>query len=317
MLTKPESALLSLPELRLGLFENEERRMQLLEWLLWFRIHGDQLCVNRVSDADFGAAPLFDDVPVTVTEGVAVPTDPRICFILALLIQDLKLTLYSLAAQSELNDQFKVQLDAAVKRFLYKLMSAFYTGRGAAFGEIDGLANLLASAKKLLPNDTTNFLLALVDLARVVDLVRQGEGFGPIVAVTSPIGLVNILKAHFDARINVEWIELEVWDQNGYQCARRVPAFKGIPIFVDDFVPVTERLGTFNDGTFLYVFRLGRGGLYGITGSPEGRPQVEVRESLDTAQAVTSARVSWSLGLVLESQCAAASLSFRPAAGTT
>lgn len=317
-LTKLESMLLSLPDLRRGLLLDGENRMQLLEWLLWFRVHGDTLCVNRVSAANFGDEPLADTVPVTVNEGVAIPTDPMTYFELELLVQKVDVTDYSICNQSELNNQLQIQLDAAFLRFLWRFMKAFLNdGRGAAFNEIDKLGNLLPGSKKILPNDTVTYQLTLIDLARLTDLVRQGEGFGPIVMVTSAIGLTNILNAHFNAGISPEWIELEVWDHNGYRCARRVPAFRGIPIFVDDFIPTMERLDTFFDGTLIYVMRLGRGGLYGVTGSPEGRPMIEIRESLSETQAVTTARLTWSVGLVLESQCAAGCLTFRPAPGTT
>jgi hypothetical protein len=135
--------------------------------------------------------------------------------------------------------------------------------------------------------------------------------------VTSSIGYVNILNAYFNAGINPELIELNVWDHNQYHCARKVLAIKGIPVFIDDFVPTTERLDTFFDGTQIYILRLGRGGLYAVTGTPEGRPMIDVRESLSETEAVTCARVTWSVGLVLESQCAAGMLTFRPAPGTT
>jgi hypothetical protein len=213
------------------------------------------------------------------------------------------------------------QSNASVERF------CFYTS--LLFGcSPPSLSSPLAAASKLLPNDTVTYLINLADLARTANLVTAGEGVGSIIGVTSAIGMVNILKAYFDAGINPEWIELAVWDSNGYRRTVRVLCFRGIPIFVDDFVPTDVRLGTFTNGTMLYFLRVGRGGLYAVTsagaggegggtagrGAPVGS---EVRVAEHESESSTRYRLSLPVALVLERQCAAASLTFRPSPGTT
>lgn len=312
-LTKIEALLLSNDELRPGLLENASKRTQFLEKLPFYRIHGDRLQIARVPAGSLGLEPDFDTVPVTTQEGVAVPENAE--FEAKLLVQDVFVRDYVGANLSAVKDQAELQIEAAKRRFQYKFMDAFFNGnQGMSSQEFSGLDVLIAGSKQILPNDGTNFYLALEDLARVAALVTSDDGWGPIVGVVNARGHANILKAYFDKGLAPEWLEMEFWDENGYYATRRILAFRGIPIFVDDHVKNDKRVGLDNDGTTITIFQVGRGGVYGITAC---EPMMDVRERIDAAESQTQYRITWSVGLVLERESAAALLTFRPQPGTT
>jgi hypothetical protein len=318
-LTKTEGLLLSNDELLAHLLENESKRIQLAERLPFFPVNGDTLRVERVDAANFGADPLFDTVPVAVTEGVAVPQSSlEAKFELKLLVQDVKVNDFVAYNQSNVNSQVGVQLEAATRRMLYKFWKTFGTGDTVASSqEFSGLRKLVTSGQTISANDTTNYYLDLIDLARLVALVKANNG-RPHVLWTSPAGVKNIQKAYFDKGLEPEYVMVNVPDSNGGFTQRPMLAFQGIPIYADDFYPATaesggtgDSVGTFTDGTSVYAIVLGRGGVYGIVPASFGTKMIRVKEVLVAANAQTTYRVYWPTSLVLEKADALARLKFR------
>jgi hypothetical protein len=248
-----------------------------------------------------------------VGEGVAIPAEAT--FEVKLLVQDVIVRDYVGANLSAVNDQVALQIDAARRRFEYKFMDAFFNGNGGANPqEFSGLDALIPGSKQILPIDGTNYHLAIEDLARLASLVTSDDGWGPVVGVANARGHANILKACYDKGVAPEWLEMEFWDQNGYWATRRILAFRGIPIFIDDHVKNDKRIGLNNDGTTVTFFQVGRRGVYGITAC---EPMFDIRERIDAAESQTQYRITWSVGLVLERESAAALLTLRPQPGTT
>lgn len=316
-LTKTQGLLLSNDELLAHLLENEAKRIQLAERLPFFPVNGDHLRVERVDYANFGNLPLFDTVPVTVTEGVAVPQSSlEANFELKLLIQDVIVNDFVAYNQSNVNSQPGVQLEAATRRMLYKFWTAFGIGNETSNPqEFDGVVNLTPAGQKITTNDTTNYFLDLIDLARLVAKVTANNG-RPHVLWTNPLGFKNIQKAYFDKGLEPEYVMVNVPDSNGGFTQRPCLAFQGIPVYVDEFYPTNESVGTFSDGTSIYAIVLGRGGLYGIVPSAFGSKMIRVKEVLVSASAQTTYRVYWPVGLVLEKQDAIARLQLRAMTGT-
>jgi hypothetical protein len=320
-LTKAEGLLLSNDELLAHLLENEARRIQLAERLPFFPVNGHSLRVERSQLSDFGTDPLFDTVPVTVTEGKATPTSAlETSFELKLLVQDVIVNDYVAYNQSNVNSQVGVQLEAGTRRMLYKFWKAFGTGRIATNAqEFDGVRTFAptGSPQTISANDTTNWYLDLIDLARLVAKVTANNG-RPHVLWTSPAGLKNIQKAYFDKGLEPEYVMINVPDSNGGFTQRPCLAFQGIPVYVDEFYPAVaesggtgDSVGTFTDGTSIYAMVLGRGGLYGIVPASFGQKMIRVKEVLVAGAAQTTFRVYWPCGLVLEKQDAIARLKFR------
>jgi hypothetical protein len=317
-LTKAEGLLLSNDELLAHLLENDGSRIQLAERLPFFPVNGDTLRVERASSSDFGSDPLFDTVPVTVTEGKAVPTSSlEAKFELKLLVQDVIVNDFVAYNQSNVNSQVGVQLEAATRRMLYKFWKAFGTGDTSVNSqEFSGVRKLTPAGQSITTNDTTNYALDLIDLARLVSKVKSNNG-RPHVLWTNPLGYKNIQKAYFDKGLEPEYVMVNVPDSNGGFAQRPCLAFEGIPIYQDEFYPTNETLGGQNNGLSIYAMVLGRGGLYGIVPSSFGQKMIRVKEVLSASSAQTTYRVYWPVGLVLEKEDAIARLQLRAVTGTT
>jgi hypothetical protein len=326
-LDKTKGLLLSNDELLGHLLENDSNRIQLAERLPFFPVNGDSLRVARVSAANFGADPLFDSVPVTVTEGVATPTDPDVSFEIKLLVQDVIVNDFVAYNQSNVNSQVGVQLEAATRRMLYRFWKAFTKGDASASpagSQFDGIQKLTRSTgtplQTIQANDTTNFFLDLIDLSRLVSKIKGNNG-RPHVLYTSPLGYKNILKAYFDKGLEPEYVMVNVPDSNGGFTQRPCLAYEGIPIYQDEFNPTDESSvfagPTFTNFTSIYAIVLGRGGLYGIVPASFGRKMIRVKEVLVSATAQTTYRVYWPVGLCIEKEDSISRLQIRPMTGTT
>jgi hypothetical protein len=317
---KTQGLLLSNDELLAHLLENESKRIQLAERLPFFPVNGHALRVERVDSANFGIEPLFDTVPVTVTEGSAVPQSSlEANFELKLLVQDVKVNDYVAYNQSNVNSQTGVQLEAATRRMLYKFWKSFGVGDVTAGSgqEFSGVRKLVIAGQTISANDTTNYYLELIDLARLVALVKANNG-RPHVLWTSPSGIKNIQRAYFEKFIEPEYVMVNVPDSNGGFTQRPMLAFQGIPIYADEQYPGSaeaggsgDSVGTFTDGTSIYAMTLGRGGLYGIVPASYGTKMIRVKEVLNASTAQTTYRVYWPTSLVLEKADALARLKFR------
>lgn len=317
-LTKTEGLLLSNDELLAHLLENDGKRIQLAERLPFFPVNGDTLRVERASSSDFGVDPLFDTVPVTVTEGKAVPTSAlEAKFELKLLVQDVIVNDFVAYNQSNVNSQVGVQLEAATRRMLYRFWKGFGTGDTSVNSqEFSGVRKLTPAGQSILTNDTTNYFLDLIDLARLVSKVKSNNG-RPHVLWTNPLGYKNIQKAYFDKGLEPEYVMVNVPDSNGGFSQRPCLAFEGIPIYQDEQYPTDETIGTFSNGTSIYAMVLGRGGVYGIVPSSFGQKMIRVKEVLSASSAQTTYRVYWPVGLVLEKEDAVARLQLRAMTGTS
>ena len=153
-LSKDYGLLLSNDELLAGLLENEPKKIQLAEVLPFLPIDGDSLRVERSSSSDFGTEPLFDTVPVTVTEGVASPsTSLAATFQIKGLVQDVIVNDWVNYAISNVNSQVAVQLDAGVRRLLYRFWKAFSEGDSTIYPnqEFSGIKALTPSKITGLP----------------------------------------------------------------------------------------------------------------------------------------------------------------------
>ena len=317
-LTKAEGLLLSNDELLAHIIENDSSRIQLAERLPFFPINGQELRVERASASDFGVDPLFDTVPVTVTEGKAVPTSSlEAKFELKLLMQDVIVNDFVQYNQSNVNSQLGVQLEAATRRMLYKFWKSFGIGDTSVNSqEFSGVRKLTPAGQLIQTNDTTNYALDLIDLARLVAKVKANNGRAHVLW-TNPLGYKNILKAHYDKQMEPQYIDVEVPDASGGFRTKRMLSFEGVPVYVDEFYPTNESVGTFSNGISIYAMVLGRGGLYGIVPASFGSEMIRSKEVLVAGSAQTTYRVYWPVSLVLEAEDAIARLQLRPMTGTT
>ena len=309
-LTKAQSLLLSNDQLLAHIIENAPKPIQILEVLPFFPVDGDSLRINRAATSgDFGIAPKWDTLSVAPTEGLTVPTS--LSFELKQLVQDVIVADLAANAESNVNSQVGVQLETAIRRFLYEFCLRLYKGDQTASPEqFNGLVKLLPATQKINAIDTTNFFLALDDLSRLVGLIKANSGRAHVL-VCQTLAYKNILKAYFDKGLRPHYAMMNVPDCNGGMKQRLTLTFDGIPVLIDDNIPLDDQPGTFSNGTGIYALVLGRGGLYGITPAVWGSKIVRVKEVLGAATANTTYRIFMNVGLVLESEVAAAKLTIR------
>jgi hypothetical protein len=90
-----------------------------------------------------------------------------------------------------------------------------------------------------------------------------------------------------------------------------------VPVYIDEFYPTNESVGTFSNGISIYAMTLGRGGVYGIVPASFGSKMIRVKEVLVSAVPRTTYRVYWPVGLCMEKQDSLARLKFRAMTGTS
>lgn len=316
-LTKSQGLFLSNDELLAHLLENAANRIQLAEKLPFFPVNGDHLRVERSQPSDFGVDPLFDPVPLTTTEGLAVPTSTlEANFELKLLVQDVIVEDFVAINQSNVNSQVGVQLEAATRRMLYKFWKTFGVGDTTVNAqEFSGVRKLASTAQSITTIDTTNYFLDLNDLSRLIAKITANNG-RPHCLWTNSLGYKNILYAHYAKGVLPDYVVINVPDSNGGFVQRRVLTFEGTPVYIDEFYPTNETVGTFSNGISIYAFVLGRGGLYGIVPASVGKKMIRDKEVLAASTTNITYRVYWPVGLVLEKEDAIARLQLRPQAAT-
>ncbi|HZN63464.1 MAG TPA: hypothetical protein VFC90_13750 [Planctomycetota bacterium] len=318
-LTKAQSLLLSNDQLLAHIIENAPKPVQSLEVLPFFPVDGDSLRINRAATSgDFGIAPLWDKATgaFATTEGKTIPTS--VSFELKQLVQDVIVMDFAANTESNVNSQVGVQLETAIRRFLYEFCAKLYAGvsAGPDFEQFNGIVALLPAAQKILPKDVGGFLLVLDDLARLVGQIKANSG-RPHVLVTHTLGYKNILKAHYDKGLRPHYALMNVPDCNGGMKQRLTPTYDGIPILIDDNISTTDTIGGQGNGIGIYALVLGRGGLYGITPAVWGSKIVRVKEVLGAATANTTYRIFMNVSLVLESEVAAAQMLIRTNSSVT
>lgn len=208
---------------------------------------------------------------------------------------------------SGVNDQREVQIKAAVRRFIWRFMKAFFRGNsGLNPGEPDGLDMLVSPSRRLQPIDTVTYQLALEDLVRLMEAV-QAEA--PHVAAVSRLGWKSVLYAHYAAGVAPDIAFMEFQDTNGYLATHPVLMFQGVPLLVSDQISDDLRLGVEKDATRMYVYSALKCGA--VTATHEGEPQIVVRTQEDELFPVEWSRLTWSIAPLLLSEDAAAYLTFR------
>lgn len=322
-LTKSQGLFLSNLELLAGLWENAESRMELSDYLPFYPVEGDHLRVERSQPSDFGVDPLFDPVPLTTTEGLAVPTSTlEANFELKLLAQDIIAEDFVSMNQSNVNSQVGVQLQACCKRMLYKFWKTFSVGDESLNPqEFSGVRKLAVAGQTIQTADTVNYFLDLNDLPRLLSLITANNG--RVCALwTNPTGYKNILYAHYAKGVEPD-IQND-WDGSGGRltCGRPRAAkgprllVDGVPVFIDEFGPTNETVGSFSNGSSIYAFVCGRGGLYGIFPCGWKDKIFKIGEVLAASTTNITYRVLMAVGLALDRQGALARLQFRPQAAT-
>ena len=288
--TLPESAKLSEDMLVAGVIENIITVNPFYEVLPFAGIEGNSLAYNR--ENALGAAQ-WTTVGTAIAAGKAPATFTQVTTSLTTLVGDAEVNGLIQATRSNINNQKAVQVASKAKEIGRQFQAKMIIGAGAN-NEISGLATLCPAGQKVASAaNGTNLSFAKMDEA--MDLVVDKDGEVDYILMHSRTlrSYMALLRALGGASIG-EVVTLP--------SGRQLPAYRGVPIYRNDYIPINVTQGNVATSTSVYFGTLDDGsmmhGISGLTASGSAGIQVEevgVAETKDE----TITRVKWYNGLAL------------------
>lgn len=291
--TLAESAKLAQNELIAGVIENVITVNRMFEVLPFDGISGNAIAYNRenaLGDVD------VEDVGDTIASKAAA-TFTQVTSSLTTIIGDAEVNgLIQATRSSDGNDQTAVQIASKAKSAGRKYQDMFINGTGAT-AQFSGLLLLTATGQKV--NTGVNggalsfdFLDALMDL--VVD--KDGQVDFITMHARTLRSYYALLRALGGASIN---------DTVQLPSGAEVPAYRGVPIFRNDWIPINQVKGTGTNQTTIFAGTFDDGsrqhGIAGLTAEAmAGINVVDVGESETKDERIW--RVKWYCGLALFSE---------------
>lgn len=290
--TLAESAKLSQDMLVQGLIENVITVNPFYDIVPFEGIEGNSLAYNRENVlGDVQVAGVGDAITAK-----AAATFTQVTSALTTIVGDAEVNGLVQATRSNKMDQKATQIASKAKSAGRKYQDMLVNGTGAA-NQFSGMLALVDAAKKTgAANGAANGgTYDLSDLDRLIDLVTDKDGTCDFISMTSRElrRYLIILRALGGASVN-EVVTLP--------SGRQVPAYRQIPIFKNDWIPVNQTVGTSTDCSTIFAGTLDDGsqmhGFAGLTAKEAAGLQVkEVGESETKDESIT--RVVWYCGLAL------------------
>lgn len=284
-LLKAEAEKLSELDLVRGVIEEVIDKDDLFAILPFVRTEGKAYVYNReksVVEAE------FLDPNDTVNEGAAEFTE--VMTKLRILAHDVDVDKFLASTMSDAQSQVAVQLAAKAKGLGRKFRRTLIVGDNATNNkEFDGIAKLCATNQG--QNLAVNGALSLSALDELLDAVPNGAD-----AIFMRSGTIRAYRALLRAAggTTPEHLMLPQFD------GRPVLAHNGVPILVNDFIPVDGGAGS--ESCAVYAVRLNEDdGLHGLFGGQTGAGMAV--EEIGTVQNKDAwrYRVKWYAGLALKS----------------
>jgi hypothetical protein len=270
--TLAESAKLAQDDLVAGIIENIITVNQMYTVLPFDEIDGNALAYNRENALGgagvFGVGDTIDDstdknpIPGETAPAKAAATFTQITSGLTTILGDAEVNGLIQATRSGRTDQTATQIASKAKHcgriFQYLLVN----GTGAS-DQFDGLINLCASGQMVAPS-THGSALALATLDNLIDLVTAKDGVVDYFTmnVRERRAYRTLLRALGGASIN-EVVELPD--------GSKVMAYSGVPIFRNDYIPITATQGNATNASYVFAGTFDDGsrtnGLAGLTPS--------------------------------------------------
>lgn len=230
--TLAESAKLSQNQLIAGVIENIVTVNPFFELLPFMGIEGNALAYNRenaLGDSQFLG------VGGTITAKAAA-TFTNVTSSLTTLIGDAEVNGLIQATRSDCVDQTAVQVASKAKSIARKYQDAMINGDGTA-DSFSGILALTPASQKGLLSGANGSNLSFEILDELLDLVKDKDGQVDFIMMPSRTrrSLYTLLRALGGATI-AESVTLP--------SGRRVLGYNGVPIFVNDYIPVNQTKGT-------------------------------------------------------------------------
>lgn len=293
--TLAESAKLALNDLVAGVIENVINVNHFFQVLPFDGIDGNALAYNRENVLGDIQVATVDD---TITAKAAA-TFTAVTSSLTTIIGDAEVNgLIQATRSGDGNDQTAIQIASKAKSVGRSYQDQLVNGTGAA-NQFSGLLTLASADQKIIQDTagvTTNGgPLSFAKLDELIDLVTDKDGN------------VDYLMMH--ARTLRSYYALlralggaSVGDVVELPSGTKVPAYRGIPIFRNDWLPLNQTQGTLTTGTSVVAGTLDDGsrthGIAGLTASQMAGINVE-DVGLAEAKDNRIFRVKWYCGLAL------------------
>lgn len=288
--TLAESAKLALNELVAGLIENVITVNRMYEVLPFEGIEGNALAYNRenaLGDVD------VEGVGDTIGSKAAA-TFTNVTSTLTTIIGDAEVNgLIQATRSGDGNDQTAIQIASKAKSAGRKYQDMLINGTGAA-DQFAGMLSLCDASQKVATG-VNGGALSFQFLDEMIDLVTDKDGEVDYIALNArPLrSYMALLRGLGGASVS---------DVVQLPSGAQVPAYRGIPMFRNDWIPVNQVKGSGSNQTTIFAGTLDDGskshGIAGLTASnAAGLSVVDVGESETKDEHIY--RVKWYCGLAL------------------
>jgi len=295
--TLAESAKLAQDELVAGVIENIITVNRFFDVLPFDGIEGNSLAYNRenvLGDViNAGVGTTFSGAGA----GKNPATFTRVNSNLTTIMGDAEVNgLIQATRSGDGNDQTAVQIASKAKSAGRQYQNQLINGTGTN-NEFAGLLQLVAAGQTLTPQ-TNGQALSFEILDELMDRVVDKDGQVDYITMHARTlrSYKALLRALGGASIN-EVVELP--------SGAEVPAYSGVPIFRNDYIPTNQTQGSTSNATTIFAGTLDDGsrthGIAGLTATTAAGIQVvDVGEAEDADEHIW--RVKWYCGLALFSE---------------
>lgn len=288
--TLAESAKLSQDMLLQGVIENTITVNQMFNVIPFMGIEGNSLAYNR--ENVLGAVE-YTGVGDTITTGKDAATFTQETTSLTTIIGDAEVNGLIQATRSNINDQRAIQIASKAKSLGRQWQDTFINGDGTS-NTFEGLLTLVPAAQKVAPL-TNGQPLSFDILDELMSLVIDKDG--QVDYFTMNVRTVNsymaLLRGLGGAGIG------EVVTLPG---GAQVPAYRGVPIFRNDYIPIDQTQGTETAATTIFAGTFDDGsGKFGISGlTAENNAGIVTEEvGISETKDETITRLKWYTSLAL------------------
>jgi HK97 family phage major capsid protein len=274
-----------------GVIEEIIARDDLFALLPFVKVNGKAYVYNRENTITEGD---FLDPNDEVNEGAASFTN--VTTVLRILAGDVDIDKFLIATESDVNDQLAVQIALKAKALGRAFRRAVVQGDSSVNAKsFDGLARLVSTsgdqANMVIAADVNGAAITLGMLDQLLDTVLNGSD-----ALMMRRGTWRAVRALLRAAGGTHADQLEI-ENFGVP----IPAYNGVPILINDFLPANETQGTNANTCSVYAMRLNEvDGIHGLYGGPNAGLQVEEIGTVQNKDAFRY-RVKWYCGLALKS----------------
>jgi HK97 family phage major capsid protein len=281
-----EAAKLSQDDMVRGVIEEIIDVGSLYALLPFVRVNGKAYDYNRESTLSEGT---FLDPYDPVEEGAA--TFEQVITRLRILAGDVDLDNFLVETQSDTNSQLAIQLAAKAKGIARKFERTLLNGNNAVNSkEFDGITRLVTADMTLIAG-ANGAALTLGMLDELKDAVKNGADCFMMRSGTWR-AIKGIMRA--TGGMVPEMLQLPNFGAG-------VPAFDGMPVVINDYLPQNETQGTNTATTSIYAMRLNEtDGVHGIYGGASAGLRMEEIGTIQNKDAKRY-RMKWYVGLALKS----------------